>query len=442
MEKNTYYAITVRKFSVLTTHLDWMKKTQGLYNEILGFYYNLYLDLFLGENVSDERTGDSQKRNVKNSPGSMEAMRELEKLTIVGREKKAVPYPLPWEKIPLYFRRAAINGAIAAARSYLSRAEAVSQEGRKDFPDLNSCKKTVSPISDIPVQKERTKIFTESVTFYKGMYKDFNGKEITLKLWNGLSWQWTRCRLRGNTIPGEGKMMSPALILKDARAELHIPWKSQVCDGRSAKERMSAGEKICSVVFTNRDACVVCCIQNKKGAMENCLFIKGGAEYAHYCRVITEKLKKSQRSSGGGNHPRANIKYWEKLKNISEHYAHQFSRQVIDYCEEHNAKILVMPEYDLSHRKLIIWSSGNYSPIYLSTSIRQKIKYKAWQAGIVVLESQQYKTSSVCSVCGGTVKLKGSSFRCENGHQGNRYLNMAENLGKKCILGFASSETK
>ena len=44
MERTGYYSVTVRKFSVLSRHTDWMKKTQDLYNEILDFYYNLYLD--------------------------------------------------------------------------------------------------------------------------------------------------------------------------------------------------------------------------------------------------------------------------------------------------------------------------------------------------------------------------------------------------------------
>ena len=51
----------------------------------------------------------------------MEALRTLEKLTIPGRDRQPVQYPLPWQKVPLYFRRAAINSAIAAASSYLSR---------------------------------------------------------------------------------------------------------------------------------------------------------------------------------------------------------------------------------------------------------------------------------------------------------------------------------
>ena len=181
MERTGYYSVTVRKFSVLSRHTDWMKKTQDLYNGILDFYYNLYLDTVAEEKkkagFSDEPSvfPDQNAQALKNT-GSLEVMRALEKMTIVGRDKKPVSNPLPWEKVPLYFRRAAINAGIAAARSFLTREE----------------------------QQTRTEKFTESVTFYKGMYRDFNGNEISLKLWDGNRWQWVRCRLRGNTIPENG----------------------------------------------------------------------------------------------------------------------------------------------------------------------------------------------------------------------------------------------
>lgn len=167
----------------------WFHQTQDLYNEILLFYYQLYLETFLDE-----------------QPGTQEALRILEKLTIVGRDKQPVPNPIPWKKVPLYFRRAAINTATAAAKSYLAREE----------------------------QEQPTEAFTESVTFYKGMYRDFQQNTISLKLWDGEGWQWCRLRLRGNTVPEEGQMMSPALVLKKDRAELHIPWKIPVADGRGA----------------------------------------------------------------------------------------------------------------------------------------------------------------------------------------------------------------
>lgn len=402
MEKTTYYSVTVTKFNIFSRHMNWMQKTQELYNEILRFYYDLYLDTFSGI-----------------QPGTQEAMRRLEKLTVMGRDRIPVQHPLPWEKVPLYFRRAAINSALAAARSYLARDN----------------------------QNKRTEKFAESVTFYKGMYRDFKENEISLKLWNGDSWKWIRCRLKGNKSPDTGQMLSPALVLKRnhadddiKRAELHIPWKMPINDGRNAKERMAAKEKICSAVFTNKDTSLVCCILNQSGDMESCLFLRGGAEYAHRCHLTAEKLDRSQKSSGEGDNPRANARYWEKLKNLSENYAHQFSRQLIDYCKKNGAKILVLPQYEQNHRNFIMLSAGNYSPIHLSTSIRKKLKYKAWQEGIVVLEIQQHKISSVCCDCGGKVKIRGSEFVCENGHQGNRYLNTARNLGKKCLEEFAENE--
>ena len=75
MEKPQYYSITVKKMNILTRHSDWLVKTQELYNQILEFYYNLYLDTF-----QDGR------------PGSMEALRTLEKLTIPGRDRQPVQY--------------------------------------------------------------------------------------------------------------------------------------------------------------------------------------------------------------------------------------------------------------------------------------------------------------------------------------------------------------
>lgn len=71
MQKFPYYAITVRRYNVLFRHTDWLKKTQELYNEILLFYYRLYLETF----------PDQQ-------PGTQEALRILETLTIVGRDKQ------------------------------------------------------------------------------------------------------------------------------------------------------------------------------------------------------------------------------------------------------------------------------------------------------------------------------------------------------------------
>lgn len=274
------------------------------------------------------------------------------------------------------------------------------------------------------------------------MYRDFEGNAITLKIWTGEKWLWNRIKLRGNTIPEEGQMMSPSIVLKKTGPELHIPWKTFVKDGRTAKERMAAGEKICAVTFTNQDALTVCCVLNSDGAKENVFFVRGGAEYAHRCRQVTDKIKKSEASGSSGSSAIPNSRYWMKLKNLNDFYSHSISRQVINYTIKQGAKIIVLPEYEKEYSRILMSKAGNFSPIHLSTAIREKIKYKAWQEGLVVLELQQHNISSTCAACGASLHKKGQNFVCKNGHQGNYYLNASWNLGLKCIRGFQPKEPR
>ena len=67
MEKMPYYAITVRRYNILFRHTEWFHQTQALYNEVLLFYYQLYLETFTDE-----------------QPGTQEALRILEKLTEIS----------------------------------------------------------------------------------------------------------------------------------------------------------------------------------------------------------------------------------------------------------------------------------------------------------------------------------------------------------------------
>lgn len=76
-------------------------------------------------------------------------------------------------------------------------------------------------------------------------------------------------------------------------------------------------------------------------------------------------------------------------------------------------------------------SVGDGAPLRLNDKVRTLMKYKAWQEGILVIESEVSDIGRYCALCGATVHLKGENFVCENGHQGNRRINAARNLGKK-----------
>ena len=391
MKKVTYYAVTTKKFVLRCNHRDWLEKTEVLYNEVLQFYYQLYLE------QRSQLNGNSQQ-----------IMRSLELLTIVGRDKQAVPYPLPWEKVPLYFRRAAINAATAAGKSYLSRDK----------------------------QSRQTESFMAAVTFYKGMYKELHGNSVELKVWDGERWRWLHCRLSGNTLDNQVECLSPSVFLKKKQAEFHVPVREEVLDGRKAKERIAAGEKIAAVQFTNRDRLAVVCVLDHEGEQKAVRFVKGGAEYAHLCRKVLGALGRSQRSTGNETGGKSNQRYWMKLKYLNEYYSHKFSREIVDYCLEQQVSVVVLPLYSEEYSKYVMKASGNWSALHLSGQIREKLKYKAWKAGVVVLETDAAGISSKCTVCGKKIRKKGAEFVCPDGHEGNRYLNSAVNLGRKCLISF------
>ena len=123
-------------------HINWLCETKLLYNKVVQHYYSLlskYSNLLLMSNFN--------------------LMRELEILTVGIRKMKKLrqtaEYPLlELPVIPLYFRRAAINGAICMIRSVWAQEEKVCST---------------------------TKKFSVAPIYYKGMYKDLQEDSVLLK---------------------------------------------------------------------------------------------------------------------------------------------------------------------------------------------------------------------------------------------------------------------
>lgn len=377
MTAKPYYAITTKKFILKSRHKEWLMNTRDLYNELLGFYYDLFLN-----------HPDLYELN------NQQALRELEKITVIGRDKQPVQEELPWKKVPLYFRRAAINTALAAGRSFLSR------KGRgQNYP---------------------TEKFSAGVTLYKGMYKMFDGHSISLKVWTGEKWQWIQCLLYGNEIPPNTRCMSPILVFRGKNVFLHVPVSNDVPDGRTLKERCNSELKICGVRFTDRDALAACCILNPDRQMEAVRFINGGNAYRHYCAQVDKHLEKAEASMEKVQ--TAGKKYVDKLENLSTYHSHMVSRRIVDFCVEKGAGIIVIPKF-----------SENEMAYPLSQRIRNQLKYKAWQMGILLLEADTSGTEGICAVCGKPIERNGEQFVCEEGHQGNWHLNASRNMVKKCL---------
>ena len=151
------YAITTWRLRLRCKHPEWLETTQNFYNEIQKFYYDLYLE-----------------RPELWNENSQNALRGLETLSIPGRTRKQVEYPLPWDNALLYFRRSAANAAIAAAKSYLTRS-AGGYAGK-------------------------TETFHSAVTYYKGMYRELTSHGVELRVCTGCTAACTEknCRKTDN----------------------------------------------------------------------------------------------------------------------------------------------------------------------------------------------------------------------------------------------------
>lgn len=388
-----------------------LTRTEAYYREVLNYYYGLL-----------------RQREKLWHNSLFQIQRELEKLTLVGRDGRQPEYLLPFGKVPVYFRRSAINKAAAAVKSLAAAGTetSTSQETKgsfpKDGPDLHTL--------DFPEEVQGT------VTFFKGMYQELSDDHILLKLWNGDRWIWTKCALTGRDFPNDGVLMSPTLVREQGRYMLHIPVKQENKDARTAKERMAAGERICSVRFTNTDIFAICCAMEEDGSVKGVHTCRGGDAYRHHCGQLLSKIEKSRVFTDKDDSQQPNKKYFLHLKNLSEHYAHQVSSEMVAFCKKEQTGIIVLPVYDNDFSKMALYKSGNFSPLHLSTRIRSFLKYKAWAEGILVLETRAEGIGKTCAICGGKVKKKGKTFECENGHEGNRFLNEARNLGRKCQKSF------
>ena len=364
-----YQTLTYR-YRLPQKSCELLTKTQLLYNELLSFYYHLYFEF----------------KELAEIPKSL-LLREMEKLTIPGRDGAEPIKPLPYTKVPLYFRRAAINGAI-----YSIKAEGSTGTFRK-------------------------KDFTNPVTYYKGMYRDFSPEKISMKLWDGISWKWYSFYIKGRPWPAEGRQMSPSVLLNpmERYPMLHVPVECATPDIRKIREKFQDSPEICAVCFTNTDAFAVCAVIHPDGSNGSVRFVRGGNEYSYLCKKTLQRIEKSRKACGiykKSPDVEFNKKHWKYLRNLSDHYAHQVSREILDFCKANRVTILAVPDHTDQQAK-IFRQDRKWTPLYLSQKILRQLDYKAWGAGISIAKVRCYQREDRdCTI--------------------NPYLQTARNIGQQC----------
>ena len=420
-KENKGHFIVTYQVRLYDRHFAWLQKTKELYARVVQHFFSVL---------------SKEKHLLELSDFLL--LRELETKCIGTKEMKAkgtaLEYPLvDFPKIPLYFRRSAINTAIDLARK----------------------------------QAMQTKVQNPAMTLYKGMYENFTDTSIDLKLFNGEKWVWVTYPFTGRELPNEVKRLSPVLMIKKKNAYLNIPVSLEVLDIRTVKERMKTEERFCAVAFPDYDVLAVAVIFSKEGTVLEKKFFRGGKQKEHCRKHIKQRLQKSKESRRKQQVDYLELKqgedsllqennivemagkenacFYEKIHNLNTYYSHSISRQLVDYCVEKNIKIIVVPNYEgsIDFRDKRYLKTDGYR--WLGRSIIKNLKYKAFVDGIVVTSVRPIHISDCCSECGAKIRkyneghkagqkyYGGKLFICPNGHKGNTAENTAKNIGKNFL---------
>ena len=425
-KKQIGYSIVTYRVRLYDRHFAWLKETKELYGKVTAHFLS----------VLQKETGLLEQSDFL-------LLREIEKICIGTKEMKAAgqtpAYPLTdFPKIPLYFRRSAINAAIDLARKNCDKAE---------------------DLTNVPM------------VFYKGMYQNFTNHTIELKLFHNEKWVWVTYPFHGREFPAEAERLSPVLVLEKKAAYLEVPVSLEVTDVRTIKERMETEETICAVAFPDSDVLAVAVLLNRNGEEQACHFFRGGKAKEEQRQKLLARMQTSKKSRGKTNgtqsaeqsqsskkitvqnKPKENASLYKRMHELNHYYVHNISRQILDYCLEQKIKVLVVPNYELG----IDFSGKKYlktdSYRWLGRSIIKHLKYKAFPQGIVVTSVPPYHISDCCSECGATIRkyneghtagvnyYGGRLFLCPNGHKGNTARNTARNVGKHFLAYYEQKKS-
>lgn len=380
------HSILRYKVRLYDRHFSWLVMTRQLYVTVVSHFFAVL-----------------QKKQELLDLSDFLLLRALETLCIGTKDmKKAgeVPeFPLKdVPKIPLYFRRSAINAAIDLARKKAAVQKLYAEATEQDFRRV-------------------------PMVFYQGMYREFGENSIELKLYDGQAWKWVTYPFTGRKFPAEAKRLSPILMLEKKTAWLEVPLSFPVSDIRTVKERMKEEERILAVAFPDADIMAAAVIFTKEGEEQTYRLFYGGRRKEHQRREILSQIAKSQKSRGilDGKYakdskeslPRRssqeNLHLFEKLEQINTYYIHKISRELVEYCLEQHIKVIVVPNYEsdnMADRKQVDIELYRW----LGRGIIKKLKYKAFQQGIVVTTVRPYGLSHVGEQACNTARTIGKRF--------------------------------
>ncbi len=366
---------------------EWFDSTKDIYNKVVEFYFDLYQAHPLLLEMSQQK-----------------ALSKVESLTTRNKNRPNPAFPLdeivPY--CPAYLRRAAINAARGAFKSFYSNLK----RWRKQKAKFETKGKKFYDRPPLPPRR-----FNQNVTFYNsGMSKERTVDSIMLKLKASDSqakndWKFIKLKLSGRQIPEGWQAGSSTLVRKGRKYWLHTPIFKKMPKPDKAIEQVAGNPtlRICSVDLNINDALAVCTIREADGTVVAATFIRGGRKLHDRRKRLLARigLKRSQTGIIAEGET-DNKRLWEKLRHINDNEAHRISRRITDFAGQYGAAIIVFEHLGrLRPQKGRFSKRGNEKRAYwLKGKIVKYTRYKAWEYGLLTCRVSPAYTSQDCHGCG------------------------------------------
>jgi len=413
---------------------EWLKATQALFNQAVAFYYEVI------EAHPEMLELDSKA-----------ALTAIERLT--HRTKKN-PAPILSDasvagNLPALFRRAALQAALGAARSFHSSLARWRVEKEQALSKGKKFKKR----APAPPGHWNT-----AATFYAGMWKRRTSNSILLKVWTGASWCWVKFQVAGQKLPAEWEAESPQLVRHGKGWWLHTHIEKFIPNPGTVEEQVTSTPdiRVCAVKLDAGDALAVCTIQTREGTTIATRFIRGGRRLNGLRKSLLGRIARRRADTGLIARGKLdNTHLWIRVRHLDEQAAHLVSRRIGEFARSHGATILVFEHLPPFHPGKGKYSrrSNELRAYWLRSKIVRYTQYKAWAEGIVTCQVSPRHNSRECARCHAEIARYGEGQPASGytpgaplmvcaacGMRGNAGRNASLKIGQKLFARYEQEE--
>ena len=242
------------------------------------------------------------------------------------RNRAVYDFDCLFPKMPSYLRRSAITHALGAVSSYRTRLAQWEEGGRR---------------GKSPVLGERTHAMP---VFYRGnMYREAEGDQAFLKLYNGKDWVWVSASLLHTDMEYLRKhwtgVKASAPILEKRHRKYFLRFSFE--EERKLTDRPVQEQRICAVdLGINTDA--VCSIMEADGTVCARKFIDFADEKDRLWKVLN-RIRKKNREHG----PESAVSLWKYAARCNDELAKKTAAAIVGFAEENHADVIVFEHLDM-----------------------------------------------------------------------------------------------